>query len=81
MEEAVRKYLPQSSLATNKGHKKRQCKNIRLTKKEDNGKKAAAELNSKETAEDMHPKLEHNNFNQLFAYIIHTDPKDGTTYL
>ena len=38
---------------------KRQQKNIRSTKKEENGKRAAAELNSRETAEDMHPKLEH----------------------
>ena len=80
-EEAVKKYLPESSPATDKGHMKRQQKNIRSTKKEENGKRAAAELNSKETVEDMHPKLEHDAFNQLFAYTIQMDAKDGTTYM
>ena len=80
-EEAVKKYLPESSPATDKGHMKRQQKNIRSTTKEENGKRAAAELNSKETAEDMHPKLEHDAFNQLFAYTIQMDAKDGTTYM
>ena len=53
--EAVQQYLPESSPATDKGHTKRQRKNIRPTKKEENGKRAAEELNSKKTAEDMHP--------------------------
>ena len=45
--EAVRKYLPPSSPATDKGHMKRQRKNISLTKKEQNCRRAAAELNSR----------------------------------
>ena len=79
--EAVRKYLPESSPATDKGHMKRQRKNIRPTKKEENGKRAAAELNSKETAADMHPKLEHSDFNHLFCASFTIDPKNGTTYM
>ena len=43
------------------GHMKRQRKNIRPTKREENGKKAATELNSKETAADMHPQMEHDD--------------------
>ena len=79
--EAVQKYLVESSPATDKGHMKMQRKNIRSTKKEENGKRAAAELNSKETAEDMHPQLEHDDFNQLFCATFTIDPKNGTTYM
>ena len=81
MKEAVQKYLPESSPATDKGHMKRQRKNIRPTKKEENGKRAAAELNLKETAEDMHPRLEHDDSNQVFCFTLNIDPKDGTTYM
>ena len=80
-EEAVQKYLAESSPATDGGHMSRQRKNIRSTKKEENGKRAAAELNSKETAADMHPKLEHDDFNHLFCASFTIDPKNGTTYI
>ena len=68
--EAVEKYLPRHSPATDKGHMSRQKQGIRPTKadkwaakklrewRQESSKEAAAWLNSEESAEDMAPKQE-----------------------
>ena len=35
----------------------------------------------KETAEDMHPQLEHDDFNHLFCATFTIDPKNGTSHM
>ena len=72
---AVKRYLPETSPATDKGHMKRQRKGLRSTKE-----KVATALNSIEYERDMHPPLEKEEFNQLFCYSGQLDPKTGTVY-
>ena len=91
--EAVEKYLPRHSPATDKGHMSRQRQGVRPTKaekwaaktirkrKEESSKEAAAWLNSAEAADDMAPKQEESKINELFCATWTIDPKDGTTYM
>ena len=92
--EAVEKYLPRHSQATDKGHMARQKQGIRPTTKSekwaanklrerraDNSKEAAAWLNSEEAAEDMAPKQVETEMNELFCATMAVNPKDGTTYM
>ena len=91
--EAVEKYLPRHSPATDKGHMSRQKQGIRPTKadkwaakklrewRQESSEEAAAWLNSEEAAEDMAPKQEESKMNELFCATMAIDPKDGTTYM
>ena len=86
--EAVEKYLPRHSPATDKGHMSRQKQGIRPTKadkwaakklrewRQESSEEAAAWLNSEEAAEDMAPKQEESKMNELFCATLTIDPKD-----
>jgi hypothetical protein len=73
---AVQRYLPDSSPATDKGHMKRQKQGIRSTKT-----KLQAALNDIETARDMNPPREPTAKNHLFCYAGGINTKDGTIYV
>ena len=93
--EAVEKYLPPYSPATDKGHMSRQRKGIRLTtkriediftqtrqdRKNKNSQRVAEWLNSKAAAEDMTPKQEENKMDEILCCTMQMDLKDGTTYM
>ena len=91
--EAVEKYLPRHSPATDKGHMSRQRQGVRPTKTEkwvtkklrewrqESSKEAAVWLNSEEAADDMTPKQEESKINELFCATMTINPKDGTTYM
>jgi hypothetical protein len=73
--DAVRKYLPDTSPATNKGHMKQQRQGIRSTtrtKTKDNATKEA------ETFADFHPPIEKEELNQMFCGLAVIDKKCGT---
>ena len=88
--EAVEKYLPRHSPATDKGHMSRQKQGIRPTKSEkwaakklrewrqESSEEAAAWLNSEEAAEDMAPRQEESKMNELFCATLTIDPKSCT---
>ena len=75
--DAVRKYLPNNSPATDKGHMKRQRQGIRsttrATKKEQQDEEA-------ETFADSHPPLAKETMNQMFCGMAVIDKKEGTVY-
>ena len=72
---AIKKYLPDTSPATDKGHMKRQRKGLRSTKE-----KVSQALDKIEYERDMNPPVEREEQNQLFCYSGHMDPKTGTIY-
>ena len=91
---AVEKHLPRHSPATDKGHMSRQPQGVRSTSKsnewaakklrewrEPSSKEAAMWLNSKEAEEDMAPKQEESEHNEIFCTTMSIDPKNGTTYM
>ena len=49
--------------------------------REPNSKEAAMWLNSKEAEEDMAPKQEESEHNEIFCTIMSINPKNGTTYM
>ena len=73
--EAIKKYLPESSPATDKGHMKRQRQGIRSTKE-----KVQTALETFEYEQDMNPPLRTEELNQLFCFTGRVDPKTGTVY-
>jgi hypothetical protein len=73
---AVKKYLPESSPATDKGHMKRHKQGLWSTKL----KGVQHELDMIEYNRDMNPPVEHEKFNQLFCSPILLDNKNGTVY-
>ena len=72
---AVKKYLPESSPATDKGHMKRHKQGIRSTKP-----KLQANLERIETERDINPPRVQEKDNHLFCYTATIDPKEGTIY-
>ena len=73
--EAVKKYLPESCPATDKGHMKRQQKAIRSTKQ-----KIKKALNIIETQRCMNPPQEKEKWNQLFMTMGIINKKEVTIY-
>ena len=72
--EAVEKYLPDHTPATDKGHMRRQRKGMRSTKSKE-------ALDIIEHNRDMNPPVEKEKLNQLFCYVGMVDKKDGTIYV
>ena len=72
----VKKYLPDSSPETDKGHMKRQKQGIRSTKE-----KIMTALSTIETARDINPPMEKETQNQIFVYHAILEPKAGTIYI
>jgi hypothetical protein len=70
MATAVRKYLPESSPATDKGHMKRQRQGIQSTKV-----KVSKELNRIKYDRCMNPPKEQKDFNQLFLFFGTIEPQ------
>ena len=73
---AVKKYLPESSPAMDKGHMKRQKQGTRSTKE-----KIMTALSTIETARDINPPMEKETQNQIFVYHAILEPKAGTIYV
>jgi hypothetical protein len=72
---AIKKYLPDTSTATDKGRMKRQRKGLHSTKE-----KVSIALDKIEYDRDMNPPLEREEQNQPFCYSGVMDPKHGTIY-
>jgi hypothetical protein len=68
----VRKYLPETSPQTDKGHMKRQRKDLRSTK--------PTQTKNEKEQEDMTPKKVSEDHNHLFAASYVVNNKDGTMY-
>ena len=68
---AVKKYLPDSSPETDKGHMKRQKQGIRITKE-----KIMTALSTIETARYINPSMEKETQNQIF-FPSYTGTKSG----
>lgn len=92
--DAVEKYLPRHSPASDKGHMSRQPQGVLSTSKakewvakkskewrQERSKDAAAWLNSEEAAEDMVLKQEESKLNELFCAVMSVNLKNGTTYM
>ena len=72
--DAVKKYLPDSSPATDKGHMKRQKKGIRTTT-------ATIMKETNETQQCINPPMEKEQKNHLFAFLALVSGKDGTIFV
>ena len=70
------KYLPDSALATDKGHMKRQKQVIQSTKE-----KIKTALEILKTNRYLHQTITTDKENHLFAYNVTLNPKNGTIYV
>ena len=66
----VKKYLPESAPAIDKGHTRRQNQGIRITKE-----KTKTALYILDTNRDLHPPITTDKENKLFAYYANLNPK------
>ena len=84
-EEAVRKHLPDSAPATDKGHMKRQRKGIRSTMKipltKTRKERIKDALEKTKLDRDINPPQENEKNNQIFCYNGRINTKDGRIYV